>query len=275
MAITVDTQVLGELAADAQGEPGGSIWRDPHVQRELLATHLDQSTTAATRSAEAVARTVGLLADGLGPGASVLDLGCGPGIYCRALASRGLDVTGIDMNAASIEYARSLGGPGIVYVEADYTRRMPAGPFDLVLLVYLDFGTHPPDTQRRLLREVSARLRPGGRLVVDVLDATAAARHAAGRDWEASASGGFWSAAPYLLLSETTVRPEVLAQRIRYTLLTGSQVRRFDVWEHCFAESSIRAMLADAGFAEVVVHRDVLAGCDPQADDVVFVTATR
>lgn len=273
MALTLDPALLAELAAGAGFGPGGSIWRDPHVQQQLLAAHLDDSTPAATRSPEAVDRTVALLLEGLAPGARVLDLGCGPGIYARRLADRGLDVTGVDINAASVAYAREH-DPGSRYVNADYTQAMPDGPFDVALLVYLDFGTHRPAAQRVILSRARERLRPGGRLVLDYLDAGVATRHRPARDWAASAVGGFWAPGPHLLLTETQVHPEDLAECTRYALLTEEGVRRFAVWEHCFADESMTALLAGAGFTEVALRRGVLAGCDPQADDVVFAVAT-
>jgi SAM-dependent methyltransferase len=275
VAIPLDPNLLADLSSGV-GEPcGGSIWRDPHIQRQLLAVHLDDSTAAATRSPDAVRRTIDLLTAGLAPGASVLDLGCGPGRYAQQLADEGFDVTGVDFNRASIEYARQHVRGRLQYVEADYTRDLPAGPFDLAFLIYLDFGTHLPQVQRALLRDVSRRLRPGGRLVLDYLVAAVADRHRPGRGWEASATGGFWAPGPHLVLSQTTVEPRVLAQRIRYTLLTEGEVRRFDVWEHCFTEGTIHALFAEAGFADVSLHRAVLAGRDPQADDVTFAVATK
>ncbi len=275
MAISLDPHLLADLSSGSGEHSGGSIWRDPHVQRQLLAVHLDDSTTAATRGPQAVRRTIDLLTAGLAPGASVLDLGCGPGRYAQQLADDGFGVTGVDFNGASIEYARQHSHGRLQYVEADYTRDPPAGPFDLALLIYLDFGTHLPQVQRGLLGEIHRRLRPGGRLVLDYLQAAVADRHRPARGWEASATGGFWAPGPHLVLSETTVDSQSLAQRIRYTLLTEGAVRRFDVWEHCFAEETIRSMLAEAGFADVTLHRGVLAGLDPQADDVVFAVATR
>jgi SAM-dependent methyltransferase len=269
----IDPQLLAALASGPP-EGAGSIWCDPHVQQQLLAAHLDESTSAATRSPAAVRRTLDLVAEGLAPGSAVLDLGCGPGIYAQALADRGHVVTGVDMNAASLQHARAQAAGSVRYVEADYTRGLPEGEFDLVMLVYLDFGTHQPDVQRDLLRQARARLRPGGRLVLDHLNAPAAGRHRPGRDWQASATGGFWSPGPHLLLAETSVQPAVLATRIRYTLLDEGGVRRFDVWEHCFTEEAIRALCAGAGFADVVLHGGVLDGVDPQADDVVFTVAT-
>lgn len=275
VAISLDPHLLADLSSGSAEPRGGSIWRDPHIQRQLLAAHLDDSTAAATRSPQAVRRTIDLLSAGLSPAAAVLDLGCGPGLYTQQLADDGFDVTGVDFNGASIEHARKHARGRLQYVEADYTRDLPAGPFDLAMLIYLDFGTHLPRVQRALLGDVFRRLRPGGRLVLDYLDSAVADRHRPGRGWEASATSGFWAPVPHLVLSQTTVEPEVLAQRIRYTLLTEEEVRRFDVWEHCFTEDSIHSMFAEAGFADVSLHRGVLAGLDPQADDVTFVVATR
>ena len=100
-------------------------------------------------------------------------------------SGRGGRVTGVDFNRASIEYARQDVRGRLRYLEADYTRDLPSGPFDLAILIYLDFGTHLPDVQRALLRDVCRRLRPGGRLVLDYLDAKATDRHRPCRGWEA------------------------------------------------------------------------------------------
>jgi SAM-dependent methyltransferase len=274
VTLTISTDDLVRLAAGDLGDGGGSIWRDPYVQRQLLAAHLDQTNPAATRMPGAVARTVQLVLSGLPRGATVLDLGCGPGTYARALAQQGCRVTGVDINAAALEYARAEDAAGIRYVEADYTTAMPTGPFDLVVLIYLDFGTHRPQVQARLLAAIHERLRPGGRLVLDFLDAPAARAHRPGRDWEVSSSEGFWSASPCLVLTETSVDTSVLARRIRYAVFSQAGPRVFDVWEHCFAEASMRALLAESGFASVEFQRGVLDGVDPQSEDVVFAVAT-
>ena len=52
----------------------------------------------------------------IGPGRSVLDLGCGAGVFCRLAADAGAAVTGIDAAAALVEIARE---------------RVPGGRFDV------------------------------------------------------------------------------------------------------------------------------------------------
>jgi hypothetical protein len=72
-------------------------------------------------------------------------------------------------------------------------------------------------------------LRPGGRLVLDYLHAAVAARHRPSRGWEASATGGFWAPGPHLLLTETTVEPPVLAQRIKSAAHASSRETPYEI----------------------------------------------
>lgn len=58
----------------------------------------------------------GIRLAGIGPGTGVLDLGCGPGGFCRLAADAGAQVTGIDASPAMLQIAR---------------QRVPAGRFDL------------------------------------------------------------------------------------------------------------------------------------------------
>lgn len=274
VTISIDLDVLRQLESGAAPGTGASIWRDPHVQQQLLLAHLDESLDAATRVPATVEATVDWLVDGLPPGAAVLDLGCGPGLYAQRLADRGFEVTGVDFNAASIEYGRGRAGGAVQYVLGDYAVEMPEGPFDLIVIIYLDFGTHLPRVQLRLLDMIRSRLRPGGRFIFDYLDADAAMDHSEGRDWVASATVGFWAPGPHLLLTQRYVDEAACAQRINYTLLTEDGTRRFDVWEHCFTGATVRGMLLDVGFSGVDLHRGVLGDADDDHDHVVFAVAT-
>lgn len=71
---------------------------------------------------------------GLGPGAVVVDLGCGTGIVSRALAERGLDVIGVDPNAAMLAEAARSSGPGLRWVQSDAeTLALPVAHVDAIV----------------------------------------------------------------------------------------------------------------------------------------------
>lgn len=52
-------------------------------------------------------------------GKRVLDVGCGTGWFSRRLAAAGLDVTGVDVDANALGFARERSDRAIAYVEAD------------------------------------------------------------------------------------------------------------------------------------------------------------
>ena len=74
------------------------FWNDPHISKGLLKAHLDPDTEAASRRPEFIDRSVEWIVSMLPEGASLLDIGCGPGLYTKRLAERGLRVTGIDFS---------------------------------------------------------------------------------------------------------------------------------------------------------------------------------
>ena len=53
------------------------------------------------------------------PGASLLDVGCGSGWFTRRFAAAGLDVTGLDVDADALDFARHRSDQAIAYVAGD------------------------------------------------------------------------------------------------------------------------------------------------------------
>ena len=101
-------------------------------------------------------------------GRTVLDLGCGSGVYTRQLRRLGAArAVGVDPMAGMIEHARSI--EAAVPVGAEYVAgQVPSeldGTFDAVLAVYVLPYTADRDLLAEFCRTAARALRPGGRLV--------------------------------------------------------------------------------------------------------------
>jgi 2-polyprenyl-3-methyl-5-hydroxy-6-metoxy-1,4-benzoquinol methylase len=99
-------------------------------------------------------------------GASVLDLGCGCGWTSIMLARCGFQVTGADVNDASLEIGRSNAGKigvPVTFIKADSQSVCFDCLFDAVVI----FDTlHHCLRERSVLSRAASALRPGGKIIV-------------------------------------------------------------------------------------------------------------
>ncbi len=100
--------------------------------------------------------------------ARVLEVGCGTGTNALWLASRGLDVVGIDVSDRAIDLARAKAAqaevPGAVRFEiVDFLSTQPdGGPFDLVFDRGVFHVFDASDARARFASQVAASLAPNG-----------------------------------------------------------------------------------------------------------------
>ena len=107
-----------------------------------------------------------------GPGARVLDLGCGPGRWTIELAERGYDIYGIDINSDVIRIARDQAG-----------KRMVSAHFGVALAEFLPFSNDSFDIcivnnilehvadWKKTLDEVARVTKPGAIAFFDAANA--------------------------------------------------------------------------------------------------------
>ncbi|WP_305783529.1 class I SAM-dependent methyltransferase [Symbioplanes lichenis] len=105
----------------------------------------------------------------ISPGERVLDICCGWGRTARYLTDRGVDVVGIDNSPEMIARARSA-APKAEYHIRDMRDLSGLGRFDVALIWWSSFGIFDDRTDREILQQVAALLRPGGRLVVETVN---------------------------------------------------------------------------------------------------------
>lgn len=101
----------------------------------------------------------------------ILDVCCGTGRHGGRLAEMGYEVTGLDRSDVALAEARRLHGKKVRFVEGDMRAldRLPE-EFDGVISMWQSFGYFDSSTNKAVLAGMRGRLRPGGRLVLDLYD---------------------------------------------------------------------------------------------------------
>lgn len=94
------------------------------------------------------------------PDASLLDIGCGTGHWCRAAAPLAGSVVGVDYNARSLEVARrSTVNENVeylqVYADKDLYERLDHKKFDLITLIHVLEHVDEPTSLLQSLHEIA------------------------------------------------------------------------------------------------------------------------
>ncbi|SCY69923.1 class I SAM-dependent methyltransferase [Desulfoluna spongiiphila] len=271
----IDASKKPELYAPATA----TMWDDPYIGTRLLETHLNQATDLASRKEGTIAATVEwILGQVPGKTLRILDLGCGPGLYCDKLARLGHRLTGMDISATSIRYAKKTArnnGLDITYLNRNYLELDHENRYDLIVMIFCDFGVLTPPQQNRLLKNVHRALVPGGRFVFDVMN-KGYLTTLPGPQWEV-ADKGFWRDSPYLALSQAfcyEAQGVLLNQHL--VLDEADTVESYRFWAHTFSHEGMRRLLSAQGFRNISCHDGLLPDSDAnRSRDVTFCTTTR
>lgn len=233
-------------------------WDDPAFSERMLRQHLDQSHGAASRRLPEIRGQVELMWQwlDLAPGRRLLDVTCGPGLYARAFGQREVVVTGIDFSPASLRYARTYcAGLPCKFVQGDVRQMDFAGEdFDAAIYLYGQFTVLQPAESLDVLRRIRAALRPGGRLLLEILDEAQFDK----RDstWWYTDRGGLWGDFPYLHLGERAWDPAQRAAVERFYIinLDTGEMQVYGLADQVYTAAEMTALLAQAGFGNVSVR---------------------
>jgi SAM-dependent methyltransferase len=135
----------------------------------------DYLRTLPFMSADQTLREVEFIEASLGvkPGGLLLDVGCGYGRHAIELVQRGLDVTGLDLSlplllrAADEAQKRAM---SVNFVHADMREMAFEKQFDGVYCMLTSFGYFDEETNLRVAEGMARALKPGGRLLLDLVN---------------------------------------------------------------------------------------------------------
>jgi SAM-dependent methyltransferase len=135
----------------------------------------DYLRTLPFMSADQTLREVEFIESSLGvkPGGQILDVGCGYGRHSIELVQRGLDVTGLDLSlplllrAADEAQKRAM---SVNFVHADMRELAFDKQFDGACCMLTSFGYFDEETNLRVAEGIARALKPGGRLLLDLVN---------------------------------------------------------------------------------------------------------
>ena len=228
-------QEINRRPAPFEHYTAADLWTDEHTSSRMLAFHLDGAVDVSSRRTEFIDRSVAWIQArfGLGPGKSVADFGCGPGLYTTRLAALGAEVMGIDFSARSIDHARQWAqglGLAVEHVRADYLDFTPDRRFDLIIMIMGDFCALGPDRRRTMLDKFFGLLRPGGAVLLDVYSLRAFEAREEGASYAPDLMDGFWSARPYFGFLNIFKYPAEKVVLDKYTIVEADRTRTIHNW---------------------------------------------
>lgn len=258
------------------------MWTDKHISKQLLDIHLHPDMDLASRKKSTIVKTANWILDIHKEKGklNILDLGCGPGLYTEIFAQNNHSVTGIDISTTSIDYAKKSAqenGLDITYLKDDYlSMDLEANTFDLVVLIYTDFGVLLPNDRKRLLDQVFRVLKKGGMFIFDVLKDNEIESKITPKSWDAAESG-FWRNSPYMALSESFLYKEQNVILYQHIIADSDEhIETYRFWTHFFSQEKLNHLLESHRFTDIQFRDDVLpAGDQWNGDDVLFCIASK
>lgn len=231
-----------------------SVWHEDDAFWETMAPHMfTERRLEATP--EEVDNVIGLL--DREPGAYILDLACGPGRHTLELARRGYRVTGVDRTTAYLQRAREQAAEenlDVEFMQADMRAFRQPETFDAAVNLFTSFGYfEDPVDDLQVAQNLHASLKPGGRLLMEMMGKEVLARIFRERDWRGNEDG-------VLFLEEREIRGGWDWIDNRWIMIDGTERREFTLGYRLYSGAELAELLREAGFASVRLYNGLSGG---------------
>lgn len=238
------------------------IWVDPEREDFILESHLDDRIDGASKDADFIEDSVHFISSlaRVEEYPSLLDLGCGPGLYAEKFSALGYKVTGIDIAENSIKYAKKqaeLKNLPISYHCADFLKFDMENEFDIALLIYQIYGLLDPVERQQLLQNVYRGLKPGGLMLFDVLSDIGYDELEEVQVWSQSRSNSPLSPKKHLGLLSLVKYPNKVSLQKTVLVFPDGELVNYNYWNQYFNIQDLKQDAAQAGLELIEVYSDV------------------
>lgn len=237
------------------------FWDDGHISKYMLEAHLKPDADGASRQHSFIQESVDWITDlsRPGPGTKLLDLGCGPGIYAERFCQAGFQVTGLDFSRRSVSYAKAQAERHKLditynyqnYLDMDYTEE-----FDVITLIYCDYGVLPAADRQALLPKVYRALKKGGLFILDGFTAANYVDFKESEDIQYNEEG-FWSPEPHICIQRNYPYCDTETYLEQYVIITNEDCQCYNLWNQVFSRALMEEELRGAGFSQMEFFDDV------------------
>jgi 2-polyprenyl-3-methyl-5-hydroxy-6-metoxy-1,4-benzoquinol methylase len=254
------------------------LWTDKHTSKKMLETHLNGSVDMASYRFEFIDKSVDWIESffQLTSKSKIADFGCGPGLYTTRLAEKGVQVTGIDFSANSLNYAKQQADKeslNINYVYQNYLEYSTNEKFDLIIMIMCDFCALSPDQRKTLLTIFFASLKPDGNVLLDVHSINMFNKKESIATYTKSQQNGFWSDKEYYEFLNIFKYDNEKVTLHKYTIIEEKRMFTIYNWLQYFNRDSILKEFGSAGFQIIDYFTDVTGVEFSSKSDVFAVVA--
>jgi SAM-dependent methyltransferase len=221
-----------------------SWWQDEEFWNSFAPYFFTEERVEGT--AAEVEKLVALL--GIAPSAKMLDLCCGIGRHSIEFARLGYRVTAVDLTASFLTQARERAKREKVqvdFVQSDMRDFVRPGAFDAAVNLVTSFGYFEEQADDlKAARNLYESLKPGARLVVEMMGKEILARKFVPRRWEVAPDGT-------LLLMEHRLRSGWEWMEERFILIKDATRRELNFSYRVYSAAELGAVLRGGGFNTV------------------------
>lgn len=143
-------------------------WWERFFSEDYLMTVLPPSAAQIAKQVDFIEASIGV-----SKGGTILDVGCGLGLHAIELTRRGYLVVALDLSLAMITHASEAAQHQklrLSFVHADLREMEFDGAFDAAICMGTTFGFFDDEANRDVLVRLYSALRPGGRMLLDVVN---------------------------------------------------------------------------------------------------------
>ncbi len=266
-----------DLAPWTEGEK--IPWDDPAFSHRILQEHLTQEHDAASRRKTKIKKQVDWIHNavlGAQP-TSILDLGCGPGLYAAPFTKLGYTYTGIDFSPACIDYAIEKAPTGAAYRLGDIRAAEYGSGYGLALYIFGALNIVKTADAQSILRKIHAALTPGGKIVLEASTLDAVDQIGNQPSMWYSAEAGLFCDVPHLCLMENFWDEETNTATERFYIVESAsgQVTHHAASTVGYEEEQLAEMLEQAGFDEICFYPSLTGREEAESQEMIVITAQK